>query len=510
MKQAKAKDIARARVRAADDLTNGISNIMTLGMSGAMKEGAEDLSKGKYIQGAAELATPALFGPGLAGNVARFGVGTYNLLNEDGIRKTVNNFSNGDLVGGGLSAAGDILNAGLSYGGYKGLQKSFNTYKQGVIKRGIETALRTSSSANGLNNVINNAKVISKYDQPRLKAIGKYILTGKNNGIKGYYNSLAVNSYIDRPLISQQLNNIKRTKNISPMPYDSDFDFDFDGLGVQSIDNSKNFDYKQNFLKSLKKFKGRIDTYDGTHYTGFEPRVGSNKYLEENDVIDAFVYGKPIGPSFKLRKLNSKNYGVHSDYIKQNYPNKNIPIYETLEQDQLFNNKYQQPKGKVIPIETIGFDNSALFENSSGSVDVAGHLETLGLDSKKNPFVQGQDIWKFNPSDYMNKWLSQTNSRLKLKDRIKNNITRYIQKKGLEIINNNTTPVVFRSQQIPYYIYRNPRFKSIGVGNQLYQESLINTNNNYSKVQPQIVDILTKLRNNKFQKVLSENLNNNK
>lgn len=110
----------------------------------------------------------------------------------------------------------------------------------------------------------------------------------------------------------------------------------------------------------------------------------------------------------------------------------------------------------------------------------------------------------------MNKWLSQTNSRLKLKDRIKNNITRYIQKKGLEIINNNTTPVVFRSQQVPYYIYRNPRFKSIGVGNQLYQESLINTNNNYSKVQPQIVDILTKLRNNKFQKVLSENLNNNK
>lgn len=39
------------------------------------------------------------------------------------------------------------------------------------------------------------------------------------------------------------------------MPYDSDFDFDFDGLGVQSIDNSKNFDYKQNFLKSLKNLK---------------------------------------------------------------------------------------------------------------------------------------------------------------------------------------------------------------------------------------------------------------
>lgn len=74
MRQAKTKDIARARVRAADDLTNGISNIMTLSMSGAMKEGAEDLSKGKYIKGAAELATPALFSPGLAGNVARLGV----------------------------------------------------------------------------------------------------------------------------------------------------------------------------------------------------------------------------------------------------------------------------------------------------------------------------------------------------------------------------------------------------------------------------------------------------
>lgn len=130
MRQAKAKDIARARVRAADDLTNGISNIMTLGMSGAMKEGAEDLSKGKYIKGAAELATPALFGPGLTGNIIRAGIGGYNLLNKNGIQKTAKYINNGNYGNAISSGIGDLLNAGMAFQGGSQLLKNSKLIKK--------------------------------------------------------------------------------------------------------------------------------------------------------------------------------------------------------------------------------------------------------------------------------------------------------------------------------------------------------------------------------------------
>jgi hypothetical protein len=58
-----------------------------------------------------------MFGSGVAGNIARAGIGSYNLLNEDGVRKTYKYINNGDYGNAAVSGLGDILNAGMAIHG---------------------------------------------------------------------------------------------------------------------------------------------------------------------------------------------------------------------------------------------------------------------------------------------------------------------------------------------------------------------------------------------------------
>lgn len=106
--QAVKRDLNKPRIQAANDLTQGLTDLITGGMAGSLREGAQNLTKGNYIKGISQLATPAMFGSGIAGNIARAGVGSYNLLNEDGVRKTykyINNkeYGNAAYHGNGLT-----------------------------------------------------------------------------------------------------------------------------------------------------------------------------------------------------------------------------------------------------------------------------------------------------------------------------------------------------------------------------------------------------------------------
>ena len=76
-----------------------------------------------------------MFGSGLVGNIARAGIGGYNLFNKDGIQKTAKYINNGQYGKAAVSGARDLLNAGMAYGGYKGLRKSLNIYKQGLSNK---------------------------------------------------------------------------------------------------------------------------------------------------------------------------------------------------------------------------------------------------------------------------------------------------------------------------------------------------------------------------------------
>ena len=60
------------------------------------------------------------------------------------------------------------------------------------------------------------------------------------------------------------------------------------------------------------------------YYSGFNPIDHAHDYLPENDLIDAFLYKKPISPKFGVTNTGSKDYGIHSGYVKKYYPNKDI------------------------------------------------------------------------------------------------------------------------------------------------------------------------------------------
>lgn len=177
------------------------------------------------------------------------------------------------------------------------------------------------------------------------------------------------------------------------------------------------------------------------YYTGFLSSSNAPyQRFTENDLIDAFLYKKPISPKYGMKKLDTKDYGVHTDYVKKYYPDKDIQVYETL------------PDVSTVPIKDIpevptikrvqGSEDDQLFITQEGWVpDVAGHLEEYSYDLTGHNMVRGQDIWKFNPSEYMARWGSNISSKpIKL-----------VYKLGLKAVDNLGTPVITRTSWMPRF-----------------------------------------------------------
>lgn len=106
-------------------------------MAGSLREGAQNLTKGNYIKGISQLATPAMFGSGVAGNIARAGIGSYNLLNEDGVRKTYKYINNGDYGNAAVSGLGDILNGGMAIHGGTQLFKNYRIVEPKLLSANL-------------------------------------------------------------------------------------------------------------------------------------------------------------------------------------------------------------------------------------------------------------------------------------------------------------------------------------------------------------------------------------
>lgn len=252
------------------------------------------------------------------------------------------------------------------------------TYLKNVAKREIETAMRTTGVPNPIGKIVSGIKDIIKHDPKRALSIGNYILTGSRLGNKGYYNS----------------------------------------------------------------FSSAPEVY---YYTGFfsSPDAPPETWLSfknENDLIDAFLYKKPISPKFGMKKLDTKDYGVHTDYVKKYYPDKDIQVYETL------------PDVSTVPIKDIpevptikrvqGSAEDEIFTTQKGWIpDVAGHLEEYSYDLTGHNMIRGQDIWKYNPSDYMARWGSNISSKPE----------KLIYKLGLKAVDNLGTPVITRTRWMPRY-----------------------------------------------------------
>lgn len=180
------------------------------------------------------------------------------------------------------------------------------------------------------------------------------------------------------------------------------------------------------------------------YYSGIRPTYSMSEYLPENDLIDAFLYKKTISPKFGVKNTGSKDYGIHTDYVKKYYPDKDIQVYETSTNDLMGAVPTENiPKAPVIK-EVKGNESENLFAtHEDWTPNVAGHLEEHSYDLTGHNMVRGQDIWKFNPGEYRKKWLKG-----KYFFGSSNKLGELVEKLGLKVVNNLGTPIITRTKWI--------------------------------------------------------------
>lgn len=323
-------------------------------------------------------------------------LGIMNLIDKDGARKTYGLAKNGNYAGAAMSGLGDAINAGMAA---KPIYTVGKNYVNNVEKRIAETFMRTTPAYNPLyeaeNGFINIWNGLNG-GKPRLAHIANYWFTGHKTGPKGYYNSFA---------------------GFNP--------------------------YNESQLVSNPTFKERLQGFihpEGTSfaYSGFSSSAGKVPAIKGgNDLIDAYLYSKDIDPIYGVKKIaQGKDFGVHSDFIKNNYADKadNIPVYE-MNTPSRYSDSDIKSSNIWHPAEGGLFDTGSF----NTSVNAAGHLYKEGITSYGKPVVMQQDIWKFKPDDYYTKWFGNYNITPFMKNVIKF---------GLKEVDRLGTPVITRTKWI--------------------------------------------------------------
>ena len=347
------------------------------------------------------------------------GVGGAYIGNETGkkvnkVSKSLNNKTFGEnieQISNLPKGTGDLFNPGYYIGGSLG----YLTWNK-PIKRFTETVMRTTSAPNPIRPALEGFKII--YGEPikqgaklikkrdfskqnwsktwqngkRLRAISKYILTGKRSP------DITYNSFNIRGDVYGGLN-----------PYFS---------------------------------KGAYDaTFSRNNYT-------------TGDYIDAYLYNKPIEIA-GIHKSYDDNFDIFSDYINKTYKDKidKIPIYETDAESALFNLNDRVGKrfnGKVYPKSDKRSVQGEIETGRSGrSVNVAGHLKQFGITDNNQTVFRQQDIWKFNYPDYKKRWLYDDPFVENSKNRFSKGSKKLLLRIGSEIVDDMGTPIITRS---PWFI----------------------------------------------------------
>ena len=264
-------------------------------------------------------------------------------------------------------------------------------YVGDVERRGAESLMRTTIAPNPLPEAYKNISIMvnGELGRKRLASNVIYILSGKKYGPKGYYNSYA--------------------------PYRTD---------------------------------GTIAAN-----SGFIPLQGKYPQILDgkNDLIDAFMYTKTIDPAFGVKKVEP-DYGVHSQYVKDNYPNKNIPVYEMTEMNGYAGNSPEVVStGKTVSRGNIVASEIADDVTGHYSPNVGGHYVEEGYLHDGTQNIRMQDIWKFNPDEYGERWkyiYKQVPDDASLSEKVKAYLYNTVTKIGLHEVDRLGTPVVIRSKWI--------------------------------------------------------------
>lgn len=209
-----------------------------------------------------------------------------------------------------------------------------------------------------------------------------------------------------------------------------------------------------NFL-TLDDLKNYV--YNHPSYTGIYSNNSNSPFYVPirydegyGDVIDASLYGTPIDSKI-VKQVNTDDFGIHTTYVRDYYPEKvdDIKVYtgtpKTIDVQLPPISKLSGFDGSMsalsypIEINTAGhmiIEHNSPYPNGSYSTfkrvrNFNGDLETKIIQTAPRPdrFEVKQDIWKFNPGDYSKKW----------------SVRDVIGKLGLNIVDDLTTPIIFRN-----------------------------------------------------------------
>lgn len=191
-----------------------------------------------------------------------------------------------------------------------------------------------------------------------------------------------------------------------------------------------------------------------------------NKGGFKGDPVDMF-FGKGYDQT-KYREAKDQSYSVFYNYIKKNYPRKNIKVYEIIgdpktikynysdELQDIINNATNSKKLSVTQSQgtfndlnfgRINNDGISIYR-STPSYDAGGHQVVFAPfkfgNSKINNAIQmqRQDIWKYNPNDFLNRYGARMNFPKRIGTKILGNVldfvgNPYIMKEpSLTIVNN--------------------------------------------------------------------------
>ena len=206
-------------------------------------------------------------------------------------------------------------------------------------------------------------------------------------------------------------------------------------------------------------------------YQGLD--IGANKMHPsiplENDPISNFLYGTE--PAW-AKVIDTDDYGVHNQYVKKNYPNKKVKVFEVDPYDaEVMPNQSELPQQVA---KTTGNTASFRVKDNSGNFaefDASGHIEEWLPDDLG---YRLQDIWKFNSNDYEKQHLYRAQD-------FRENMLKSIAKYGLKTLDYHGTPFITRTP----FMYSKKDVKSYKVEELL--DNIINT------IDPNIIkDIINK------------------
>ena len=196
-----------------------------------------------------------------------------------------------------------------------------------------------------------------------------------------------------------------------------------------------------NYILTGKNVDGKSNTLaymdpdgDVFNYTGFMTNPNSEYGY---DAIRTYLYKEPLYP---FKKTADNDLGIHAEYVAKKYPHKEISVYES--ELPLGKGQYRpssepittKVEGVTGNIETMSPKEDFIGEHK-WPFNASGHQKQYGV-LNGDEFVREQDIWKFNPDEYMERWISHLNV---------SNAKKHLLRWGLNVVDYHGTPFITRT-----------------------------------------------------------------